>query len=708
MLTRALLLSSGWFVISFLVTLLGGTRLRRRNAWLSILLLIVELALGDVWAYLTFGIPVEIEALTIIAFLMGLFWIGVLPNWNAFGQTAWNFTLLTTILFLLYTFFLAAFTPLNPISYLLAMVFFFLELVALTLALSHAYESLDATTRVNWKRKFKQVEHVPGYTPKVSLHVPAYNEPPEVVEKTLNALARLDYPNYEVLVIDNNTPNEKVWRSLEGITRKFGGHFRFFHLEHWPGYKSGALNFALSQTAPEAEIVAVIDADYQVEPNFLKDLVSAFADSRLAFLQTPQDYRDQSDNTFTASIYPSYKYFFEVSMPVRNEHNAIIFCGTMGLIRKSVLQEIGGWDEQVITEDAEASLRILQRGYESIYINQVYGHGLMPYTFEGLKKQRFRWAFGGIQILRKHWEALMPWSRQIDPANQLSASQKYYYLAGGLQWFTDLLNLLFAFFLLLGAISSLLGQHFLIHPLSAPLLVVPAVFLLLNLWRFTWVLRYALKLHWSRAIRAMYSFFSLGWIVALADIQGLVKNKGVFLRTPKSKTQSKAAQAIQTTQWETGLGLICALSGLAAFVHQPNLQTAFLGGLLGFQSSLYLAAPALSLVSAYTAKPAFIRALEEGAPILENGAARAAIGLAVVIALIAGAIQFLPQPAQAPSYSQYQPAPVPIQSLLSQNQTPPGLRSKPSKGNSGNPGKGNGGTPGKGGNNGGGKGKGKK
>ena len=76
---------------------------------------------------------------------------------------------------------------------------------------------------------------------------------------------------------------------------------------------------------------------------------------------------------FFRAAYYGYKYFFAVSIPSRNEHNAIIFAGTMGLIRKSVLEEIGGWDEWCITEDAEASLRILQRGYESIYIDKSYG-----------------------------------------------------------------------------------------------------------------------------------------------------------------------------------------------------------------------------------------------------------------------------------------------------------------------------------------------
>jgi cellulose synthase/poly-beta-1,6-N-acetylglucosamine synthase-like glycosyltransferase len=176
-------------------------------------------------------------------------------------------------------------------------------------------------------------------------------------------------------VVDNNTPAEETWRPLEEICRNLGSNFHCLHLDRWPGYKSGALNFALAQTDPQAEIIGIIDADYQVDSNFLQELVPAFADPELAFLQTPQDYSDYKGNLFSESTYRGYKYFFEVSMPSRNERNAIIFAGTMGLIRKSVLEEIGGWDEWCITEDAEASLRILKRGYKSLYIHRPFGRG---------------------------------------------------------------------------------------------------------------------------------------------------------------------------------------------------------------------------------------------------------------------------------------------------------------------------------------------
>ena len=69
---------------------------------------------------------------------------------------------------------------------------------------------------------------------------------------------------------------------------------------------------------------------------------------------------------------------------------------------------------------SERERTILKLGYQSLYINRSYGRGIMPLNFDGLKKQRFRWCFGGIQILRKHWEALMPWARWVDPANRLT------------------------------------------------------------------------------------------------------------------------------------------------------------------------------------------------------------------------------------------------------------------------------------------------
>src|SRR5437763_13162148 len=123
-------------------------------------------------------------------------------------------------------------------------------------------------------------------------------------------------------------------------------------------------------------------------------------------------------------------------MPTRIERNSIIFAGTMGLLRRSVLEKLGGWNEWCITEDAEASLRILKAGYSGLYVARSFGRGIMPLTFASLKSQRFRWCFGGMQILRMHRRDLMPWNR--DPGNRLTTAQRIDYLLGGVQWLNDL------------------------------------------------------------------------------------------------------------------------------------------------------------------------------------------------------------------------------------------------------------------------------
>ena len=109
-----------------------------------------------------------------------------------------------------------------------------------------------------------------GYTPKVSIHIPAYFEPPEMLKQTLDAVARLDYPNFECVVIINNTPDPTFWQPIQDHCRTLGERFIFINAEKVQGFKAGALRIAMERTAPDAEIIGIIDADYVVEPNWLR------------------------------------------------------------------------------------------------------------------------------------------------------------------------------------------------------------------------------------------------------------------------------------------------------------------------------------------------------------------------------------------------------------------------------------------------------
>ena len=103
-----------------------------------------------------------------------------------------------------------------------------------------------------------------------------------------------------------------------------------------------------------------------------------------------------------------YAGFFDIGMVQRNEANAIIVHGTMCLIRRAALASAGGWSSDTIVEDSDLGLLVLEHGWQIHYTNRRYGHRLLPDTFDAFKKQRHRWAYGGFQILRKHWRHLLP------------------------------------------------------------------------------------------------------------------------------------------------------------------------------------------------------------------------------------------------------------------------------------------------------------
>ena len=131
--------------------------------------------------------------------------------------------------------------------------------------LTEAHEWAEAIWVKERRRMFKPMIVDDVELPMASIHVPTYNEPPEMVKQTLDALARLDYPKYEVIVVDNNTKDEAVWRPVEEHCQKLGARFKFYHVDPLTGFKAGALNYALDHTDSGAEIIGVIDSDYKGE-----------------------------------------------------------------------------------------------------------------------------------------------------------------------------------------------------------------------------------------------------------------------------------------------------------------------------------------------------------------------------------------------------------------------------------------------------------
>jgi cellulose synthase/poly-beta-1,6-N-acetylglucosamine synthase-like glycosyltransferase len=482
------------------------------------------------------------------------------------------------------------FSGLSPVGLGLSIFLLILELLAILMSMAFGYEMTDALARE---------AHEPlrpagsdSYRPRVCLQVPAYNEPPDLLRQTLEALARLDYPNYLVQVVINNTTDSALWQPVEALCYELGPRFQFIHLPRWPGYKAGALNEATRRLAADVELIGIVDADYVVRADFLSACIPYLADPTVAFVQTPQHYRDWRDSSYLRGLFHAYRYFFDVTMVARARVNAIIFGGTMGLIRLSALRDVGGWAEWCITEDAEASLRLLARGWKSVYINHPYGEGLMPLDFDGLRRQRFRWAFGGIQILRRH-VGLMLGLR----SSRLTVAQRYHYLMGALGWFGEPVSVALGLFLLLATPFLALGHPLLIRQLAGVVLVMPLFMLVAGLSRLGWGLKVATGARWRDVPFAMMVMLALSWTVTRACLHGLIRERGVFLRTPKVRTPSRLRQALASASFETTIGLAFLVAAPILFLLGPRPLAIVMSLMLLWQGLAWGSAPAASLAA---------------------------------------------------------------------------------------------------------------
>jgi glycosyltransferase involved in cell wall biosynthesis len=607
--------------------------------------------------------------------IASLIWLPVTRRWSARAHLCWSSSVFLFVVYLVFALRWTFESHLGPASTAGGVLLWVLEVFAALLSCAYLWEICDALGTEDWRRRITRSHPLPAVAerdlPFVSLHVPAHNEPPDMVIETLRHLVRMDYPRYEVILIDDNTDDEKLWRPVEAWCARHG--VKFAHLEDWPGYKSGALNYALRELTDEAaEVIGVVDSDYQIEPGFLRGCAPAFAEPWVGFIQSPQDYRDWETAPYYRRLYYSYKYFFSISQPSRNEHDGAIFAGTMGLIRRVALEQLGGWDEWCITEDAELSLRLLRAGWHGEYMDQTWGRGIMPLTFEGLKGQRYRWCFGGIQILRMHWRSLIPGRKTTQ--NHLSEAQRWAYLAGGIQWYGDLLGLIFLVFLLAGALNLATGGGELFRKLTPFLVATVPVLVGLGLVRAVALLRRGTGASWRDALGAFFIWQSTSLVVARASVLGLFARQAAFLRTPKTSERAKWWEALRANWAESSLALL-GLAGIAgALTRATQLSGVLLAVLLLFPTLGMAAAPFNSWAAQRATLPAWLRERRQSEYRRDRhafAAGAATGGVIAVLGVIVAAVALM----LAPSHH-----PVQTPSLLgpAQGRTPAPAASSPS------------------------------
>jgi exo-beta-1,3-glucanase (GH17 family)/cellulose synthase/poly-beta-1,6-N-acetylglucosamine synthase-like glycosyltransferase len=423
-------------------------------------------------------------------------------------------------------------------------------------------------------------------TPKVSLHLPAYNEPPEMLKQTLDAVALLDYPNFECVVVINNTPDPALWLPIEEHCRTLGERFKFVNADSLQGFKAGALRLALAHTAADAEVIGVLDADYVVQPTWLKDLVPLFRDATVGLVQAPQDHRDGERSLMHHAMNGEYAGFFDIGMVQRNEYNAIIVHGTMCLIRRAALEAAGGWSSDTICEDTDLGLTLLELGWRALYTNKRYGHGLLPDSFEAYKKQRHRWAYGGFQILKKHWRRFLP------GASRLTRDQKREFALGWLNWLgaesigvvVAILNIIWV--PVVAFLDIAVPDRILTIPIIAAFTV--------SLAHFVTLYRLRVQTTKGQLTGSVFAAMSVQWTVARAVGFGVIRDHLPFVRTPKGGLR-------HTTDfhafWESVLAGLLILGAVVLVItnYKQVREINIFAAVLVVQSLPFIAAVALAL-----------------------------------------------------------------------------------------------------------------
>jgi hypothetical protein len=261
-----------------------------------------------------------------------------------------------------------------------------------------------------------------------------------------------------------------------------------------------------------------------------------------------------------------------------------------------VLEQIGGWSEWCITEDAELGLRIFEAGYEAMYLSYSYGRGLMPDTFTDYKKQRFRWAYGALQILRRHSAELFGRN-----TTRLTNGQRYHFLAGWLPWMADGFNLVFNLAAIAWSVAMIVAPARIDPPLIM-FSVLPLSLFVFKLSKMVYLYRSRVKAGVRQTLAAAVAGLALSHTVGLATLKGLFTDDQPFIRTPKCTRVSVLRDALLAVSEEIImllclLGTVVTLSLMPREFGSPDLSVWSM--VLMIQAVPYAAAVVVSFVSSF-------------------------------------------------------------------------------------------------------------
>ncbi len=384
---------------------------------------------------------------------------------------------------------------------------------------------------IYYHRKYRNVKNIPqkDFSPdyKVTIQLPLYNEL-YVVDRLINAVCEIDYPKdkMEIQVLDDST-DETVQITAKIVEEKKREGFDIKHIRRnsREGFKAGALKEGM-KTA-KGEFIAIFDADFIPQKEFLKKTLSFFPDEKVGMVQTRWEHINGDYSILTKAQALALDGHFVIEQTVRNKAGFFInFNGTGGVWRKKCIVDAGNWDGDTLTEDLDLSYRAQLIGWRFVFLKDFTSPAELPSEINALKSQQFRWTKGAIETAKK----ILPlvWKAKIPLRVKL---QSTFHLTN---------NLVFPFILL----AAILNVPLIFIKNSGPhqlYFAVMSLFVLAFVSSFLFYLysQKDIRSDWRKKIVLFPLFMagSMGFAVnnSRAVFEGLMNRKSEFVRTPKFK-----------------------------------------------------------------------------------------------------------------------------------------------------------------------------
>ena len=416
----------------------------------------------------------------------------------------------------------------------------------------------------------KVAHHEPKSWPKVTIQLPVFNEQ-YVVDRLVEAVAKMNYPAelLEIQVLDDST--DQTADLLQRKIAEYPGHnFKYIHRSDRAGFKAGALKEGLAKAS--GEFIAIFDADFVPDPDFLLKTIPYFSSEKVGMVQTRWTHLNKNYSLLTRLQAFALDAHFLIEQIGRNSQHAFInFNGTAGVWRKSCIIDAGDWQDDTLTEDLDLSYRAQRKGWEFVYRPEIESPAELPPIMSAVKSQQFRWTKGGAECAGKHAKAVL---REDFPL-----STKFHAMA-------HLFNSSIFIAILLVSLSSIgvwyAGMRGMI---SADLFKVAGLFMIgfvIIACVYLVAYFYEKRSFWRSLLQAIYMlplFLSVSMGLALHNAQavweGLSGKKSPFIRTPKFNLESGAGLEsnsyikfqIPATTWMEGILMLVFLAMVGLHIY---------------------------------------------------------------------------------------------------------------------------------------------